>query len=143
MALQWDEVEKWLRQQSRQINWDSLKDSRWVEDFLSNFVPNQDADKDAFKGATHAQRWEIKEGKDVLEVTYPLPYGYDPEDLILYVREDCVRIEGLPNEKSEIIRLPKLVKARVCKAKIEDNKLNIRLLKRAKSTKFYTHTITF
>lgn len=139
MAMQWEQLEKWLRHQSRQINWDNLKDSKWVEEFLSNFVPNQEADKKT----AHAQRWEIKEGKNVLEVLYPLPKQYDPDELLLYVREDCIRIEGLPFDHAEIIRLPKLVKARICKAQIKDNKLVIRLLKRAKSTKFYSHTITF
>lgn len=139
MAIQWDELEKWLRHQSRQINWDNLKDSRWVEDFLSNFIPNQDANKKT----THAQAWEIKEGKEVLEVIYPLPEKYDADEMLLYVREDCIRIEGLPFDRAELIRLPKLVRPRICKAQIKDNKLIVRLLKRAKSTKFYTHTITF
>lgn len=139
MAIQWEELEKWLRHQSRQMNWDSLKDSRFVEDFLSNFVPNQTVDKKT----THAQKWEIKEGKDVLELTYPLPNYYEPDELLLYVREDCVKIDGLPFDKSEIIKLPKLVRPRMCKAEVKDNKLTIRLLKRVKSTKFYNHTITF
>jgi len=139
MAIQWEELEKWLRNQSRQINWDNLKDSKWVEDFLSNFIPNQEANKKTM----HAQRWEIKEGKEVLEVTYPLPKNYEADELLLYVREDCIRIEGLPGDHAEIIKLPKLVRPRICKAEMKDNNLVVRLLKRAKSTKFYTHTITF
>ncbi|MNH36541.1 hypothetical protein D3C79_973390 [compost metagenome] len=66
-----------------------------------------------------------------------LPAGYDKDRLRLYVREDRLKLEGLPDGKIETIKLPKLVKPRVCKTLLKDDILKVKLRKRPPIRTYY------
>jgi len=136
----WDNIEQWFKEQSRSQNWEFLKESEWFEKWLKTFVQSVETQS---KNREHKEEnSSIKESKTQLEVIYKLPQQVIVEDILLFVREDCVKLEGLPNDARKIIRLPSLVRPQHCKAVYKDGYLRIRLAKRDKPMKYYLHDIT-
>ncbi|HIW33807.1 MAG TPA: Hsp20/alpha crystallin family protein [Candidatus Paenibacillus intestinavium] len=137
----WDDFEKWFNNANFPKNLESLREIPVVDNWI-----NQIKQATGTPVNKHGQRpkasYQIKEGKESLEIIYQLPIGYDQDEIILFVREDFVKIEGLPDQHIELIKLPKLVKTKECRAKIEEDQLIIRLTKRPRPVKFYRHYIT-
>lgn len=137
----WEEFEKWLNSGNIPKQLESLKDIPLFDNWLHQIRQATGVQATARKEGVR-KSYQIKENKDQLEVTYELPANYDAADIVLFVREDYVKIEGLPEQQIELIKLPKLVKASVCKSKIQDDILIIRLTKRPRPIKFYRYTIS-
>lgn len=133
----WSELEKWLNATNFEKGMEAFKDIPVVEQFFSS-LRNASKDKEVKTGA---QNYRFKDGKEHIDVLYRLPQHYDPEELKLFVREDYIRIEGLPDDSIEMIKLPRLVKAKYCRAKIVEHELQIRLAKRPRPRKFFEHYI--
>jgi len=131
----WSELQKWLTTTNFEKSMEALKDIPIVEQFFNNMKSGSNEERSALKN------YRFKEGKEYLDVLYELPAHTNIEDIRLYIREDYVRIEGLPDESIEMIKLPRLVKARNCRAKLVNGELYIRLMKRPRSRKFYEHHI--
>lgn len=137
----WEEFEKWFSSTDFPKNLEGLKDIPVIDNWIHQFRQATSGPNKA-KGKEQKDTYLIKEGKEMIEIIFSLPNGYEVEDLLLFVREDFVKIEGLPDQHIELIKLPKLVKARVCRAKIQEDKLIIRLSKRPRAIKFFRHSIT-
>lgn len=133
----WSDIEKWLNATNFEKGMEAFKDIPVVEQFFSSL---KNASRDS-KERTATQNYRFKEGKEHIDVLYELPLHYEPEELKLFVREDYIRIEGLPNETIEMIKLPKLVKPKYCRAKIVEHELQVRLAKRPRPRKFFEHYI--
>lgn len=136
----WEGIERWLKEQSLSGNWEFLKDSAWLEQWLKTFA--QTIDAQTRNSESKESDFSIREGKTQLEVTYRLPADAVIEDLLLFVREDCIKLEGLPNDGQKIIRLTSLVRPKHCRASVKDGSLIIRLVKRVKPMKYHLHNIT-
>ena len=137
----WEDFEKWFSNANFPKNLESIKEIPVLDNWI-NQIRQATATPTSKNDQTPKSNYQIKEGKDVLEVTFSLPIGYEQDEIMLFVREDFIKIEGLPDQHIELIKLPKLVKSKVCKAKIEEDQLIIRLSKRPRPIKFYRHFIT-
>lgn len=133
----WSELEKWLNATNFEKGMEAFKDIPVVEQFFRSLKHSYSSKGERVEPANV----RFKEGKEHLDVLFQLPHEYAPDDLKLYVREDYIRIEGLPDDTIEMIKLPKLVRAKYCKAKIVDTELQIRLTKRPRPRKFCEHYI--
>lgn len=133
----WSELEKWLNATNFEKGMEAFKDIPVVEQFFTS-LRNAGKDKEVKTGT---QNYRFKDGKEHIDVLYRLPSNYEAEELKLFVREDYIRIEGLPDDSIEMIKLPRLVKAKYCRAKIVEHELQIRLAKRPRSRKFFEHYI--
>lgn len=137
----WEEFEKWLNSGNIPKQLEGLREIPMFENWFQQFR-HASGIQSSEKQTENSQSYSIRENKDIIEISYPLPVHYDPVDIILFVREDFVKIEGLPEQHIELIKLPKLVKAKICKAKIQEDTLVIRLAKRPRPIKFNRHTIS-
>jgi len=133
----WSDIEKWLNATNFEKGMEAFKDIPVVEQFFRS-LSQSTKDK---RQATEGKNYRFKEGKEFIDLLYSLPMDCNVDELKLFLREDYVRIEGLPDEGIEMIKLPKLVKAKYCRAKIVDQELQIRLEKRPRPRKFFEHYI--
>ena len=133
----WSDIEKWLNATNFEKGMEAFKDIPVVEQFFRS-LSQSTKDK---RQSTEGKNYRFKEGKEYIDLLYSLPADCDVDELKLFLREDYVRIEGLPDDGIEMIKLPKLVKAKYCRAKIVDQELQIRLEKRPRPRKFFEHYI--
>lgn len=135
MASNWDDLEKWMEGQQLPRGFEVLREPDWVERFVRKLMTKslpEVAGRMTGRGTA-----ETKESKLYLDVKLKLPAGYERESIKLLVREDMLRIEGLPGGKREMVKLPKLVKPRVCQAVVRDGTLHVKLRKRPRIRKVY------
>jgi len=133
----WSDIEKWLNATNFEKGMEAFKDIPVVEQFFRSLSQSTKDKRQANEG----KNYRFKEGKEFIDLLYSLPMDCNVDELKLFLREDYVRIEGLPDEGIEMIKLPKLVKAKYCRAKIVDQELQIRLEKRPRPRKFFEHYI--
>jgi len=133
----WSDLEKWLHTTNFEKSMAAFKDIPIVDQFFNNLKRGSQSDEDR----SLPKSYRFKEGKEYLDVLVQLPVNTDVQELRLFVREDYIRLEGLPDDSIEMIKLPRLVKAKYCRAKTVNDELQIRLTKRARSRKFYEHHI--
>ncbi|RIX54160.1 hypothetical protein D3P08_07925 [Paenibacillus nanensis] len=139
MASNWDELERWMEGQQLPKGFEVLREPDWVERFVRRMMTKslpEIAGKITGTGAA-----ATKESKLYLTVLYKLPPGADRDNVRLFVREDALRIEGLPGGKSESVKLPKLVKPRLCHAVVKAGELQVKLKKRQGLRKVHEHLI--
>lgn len=133
----WSDLEKWLSTTNFEKSMEAFRDIPIVEQFFNSMKHTSRTTEDK----TAPKNYRFKDGKEHLDVLYELPVHARVEDIKLFIREDYIRLEGLPEETIEMIKLPKLVKAKYCRARLVDGELQIRLTKRPRSRKFYEHSI--
>ncbi len=105
-----------------------LREPDWVEQYVRKMMTK--ALPEAAGVMIGGGSATFSETRSFLHVKINLPTGFEKEQLRLFVREDRLRLDGLPGGKPEIIKLPKLVKPRVCKTLIKDGVLQVKLQKR-------------
>jgi len=133
----WSDLEKWLSTTNFEKSMEAFKDIPIVEQFFNSMKKNSRSSDER----SVSRPYRFKEGKEYLDVLYELPVKTQTDDMKLFIREDYIRLEGLPDETIEMIKLPRLVKPKYCRAKLVDGELQIRLMKRPRSRKFYEHPI--
>lgn len=139
MASNWDDLERWMEGQQLPKGFEVLREPDWVERFVRKMMTKslpEIAGKITGTGTS-----ATKESKLYITVIYKLPPGAERDKIRLFVREDLLRIEGLPGGKSETVKLPKLVKPQVCQAAIRDGELQVKLKKRQRLRKVHEHSI--
>lgn len=139
MALNWDDLERWLEGQQLPQGFEALKEPEWVERFVRRMMTKSLPDiagRITGKGSA-----AVTESKQFITVKFKLPSGCEQTAIRLYVKEDLLRIEGLPGGRHEIVRLRKLVKPGVCRAVVKNRMLYIKLRKRTGYRKLYEHPI--
>ncbi|MCR2803144.1 hypothetical protein [Paenibacillus soyae] len=139
MSSNWDDLERWMEGQQLPRGFEVLREPDWVEKFVRRMMTKSLPEIAGRITGTGAAR--ATESKQYIGVTLKLPPGTDYGALRLFVREDAVRVEGLPGGKHELIKLPKLVKPKVCRASVKEGTLHVKLRKRAGSRAFHEHTI--
>jgi len=127
LASKWDELEKWMEGQRLPKGFEVLREPDWVEKFVRKMMTKALPEAAGAITAAHAS---FSETEQFLLVKYKLPDNTERDQLRLFVREDRLRIEGLPGGKPDIVKLPKLVKPRICKAVVQANTLKVKLRKR-------------
>lgn len=112
-----------------------LREPDWVQSFVRKMMTKSMPEiAGRMTGNSTAKTTETKLH---LGVKLKLPSGYDRDSIRLYVREDRIRVEGLPNGMHETVKLPKLVNPRICQAVVKDGMLQIKLRKRPLSRKVF------
>lgn len=139
MASNWDELERWMEGQQLPKGFEVLREPDWVEKFVRRMMTKSLPELAGKISGTGAAT--TKESKLFLTVVYKLPPGAERDKVRLLVKEDWLRIEGLPGGKSEKVKLPKLVKPQVCQAVVRNGELQVRLKKRQAIRKTHEHTI--
>lgn len=128
VASKWDDLERWMETQQLPKGFELLREPDWIEQYvrkmLTKALPEAADVRIGGESATFSET-----GHYVL-VKIKLPDDFDKEQLRLFVREDRLRVDGLPNGKSETIKLPNLVKPRVCKTLLKGGVLQVKLQKR-------------
>ncbi|GMK37999.1 hypothetical protein PCCS19_10530 [Paenibacillus sp. CCS19] len=138
--VKWDEMEQWMQKQQLPRGFDALKDTGWVERYVKSMMANAMPEKPAMPGHSNAETFETHH---FIVIKWNLPRGVRPSDLRLFVREDRIRIEGLPQQQRETIDLPKQVNPRVCKALCQDGVLQIKLRKKPVDRRYYETPIRY
>lgn len=128
MASQWEELEKWMRGQKLPSGFDLFRDPSWVENYVRGMVSKA---LPAVGNALGTGVADISESKRYVTVAYPVDAGADLSGLRVLVREDKMKIDGLPGGKSETIKLPHLVLPERASAVLEGNSLTVKMVKRA------------
>lgn len=128
MASKWDDMEKWMERQQMPKGFELLREPDWVEQYVRKMMTK--ALPEAAGVMIGGGSATFSETRSYLNVKINLPTGFEKEQLRLFVREDRLRLEGLPGGKPEIIKLPKLVKPRVCKTLVKDGVMQVKLQKR-------------
>ncbi|WP_208403111.1 Hsp20/alpha crystallin family protein [Paenibacillus sp. BK720] len=135
----WDELERWLDGQRLPKGFDVMKEPDWVEKFVRKMMTKSlpSAANSILDQADENEGLSFFETHQDLLVKFHLPREVSRENLRLYVRDDRLRIEGLPNQQKEIIKLPKLVKPTICQAVVKNYILQVKLRKRPKAGTYY------
>ncbi|WP_028610410.1 Hsp20/alpha crystallin family protein [Paenibacillus harenae] len=139
MASKWDDLERWMENQQLPKGFEVLREPDWVERYVRKMMTK--ALPEAAGAMIGRGSAAFSETRHFILVKINLPDGFDREQLRLFVREDRLRIEGLPGGKHEIIKLPKLVKPRVCKTLLKDNVLQVKLQKRPANRTYHEAVI--
>ncbi|TYP72711.1 hypothetical protein BCM02_108366 [Paenibacillus methanolicus] len=127
MASQWEELEKWMKGQKLPSGFDLFRDPSWVENYVRGMVSKA---LPAVGSALGTGVADVSETKRYVTVVYPVDAGADLSRLRVLVREDKMRIDGLPGGKSETVKLPTLVLPDRATAILEGNALTVKMLKR-------------
>ncbi|PWW05689.1 hypothetical protein DFQ01_104251 [Paenibacillus cellulosilyticus] len=138
--VKWDDMEQWMKKQQLPRGFEALKDTGWVERYVKSMMANAMPEKPAMPGSSNAETFETHH---FIVIKWKLPRGVHPSSLRLFVREDRIRIEGLPEQKRETIELPKQVYPRVCRALCQDGVLQIKLRKKPFDRRYYETPIRY
>ncbi|RJE89917.1 hypothetical protein D3P07_06750 [Paenibacillus sp. 1011MAR3C5] len=141
MASNWDDLERWMEGQQLPRGFEVLREPDWVEKFVRKLMTKALPDVAGHMTGTKAA--QTSESKLYIGVKFKLPPDSNKELLRLRVREDALRIDGLPGGKHEIVKLPKLVKPRICQAAVKDGTLHVKLRKRPISRAYHEHSINW
>lgn len=128
MASKWDDMERWMEKQQMPKGFELLREPAWVEQYVRKMMTK--ALPEAAGVMIGGGSASFSETRHFLNVKITLPEGFDKEQLRLFVREDRLRLDGLPSGKPETIKLPKFVKPKVCKTLVKDNFMHVKLQKR-------------
>ncbi|WP_053377868.1 Hsp20/alpha crystallin family protein [Paenibacillus sp. FJAT-27812] len=141
MASKWDDMERWMERQQLPKGFELLREPDWVEQYVRKMMTKSLPEAaGALIGGGSAT---FSETRHFVHVKINLPNGYDKELLRLFVREDRLRLDGLPGGKSETIKLPKLVKPRVCKTLVKNDVLHVKLQKRPTNRNYHEAIVRF
>lgn len=135
VASKWDDMEKWMERQQLPKGFELLREPDWVEQYVRKMMTK--ALPEAAGVMIGGGSATFSETRHFIHVKINLPKGFEKEQLRLFVREDRLRLEGLPGGKIETIKLPKLVKPRVSKTLVKDNVLQVKLQKRPTNRTFH------
>jgi hypothetical protein len=135
----WDELERWLDGQRLPKGFDVMKEPDWVEKFVRKMMTKSlpAAANSIMDQAEENEGISFFETHHFILVKFHLPREVKREELRLYVRDDRLRIEGLPNGQKEMIKLPKLVKPTICQAVVKNYILQVKLRKRPRAGAYY------
>jgi HSP20 family molecular chaperone IbpA len=138
MEKKWDELERWLDGQRLPKGFDVMKEPDWVEQFVSKMMTKSlPAAANSILDQAEEEGISFFETHHFLLVKFHLPREVNREDLRLLVRDDRLRIEGLPNNQKETIKLPKLVQPKICRAVVKNFVLQVKLRKRPRAGAYY------
>ncbi|MCU6707710.1 hypothetical protein M6D81_03220 [Paenibacillus sp. J5C_2022] len=141
MTSKWDDLERWMEGQQLPKGFEIFREPDWVENFVRKMMTKALPEAAGLLGSSSSTSAEFSETKQYLQVKYRLPTGYDRYAISLHVREDRVRVDGLPSGKHEVIKLPKLVKPRICRAVVRGGILLVKLRKRQRLHRYHEHGI--
>ncbi|WP_127530071.1 Hsp20/alpha crystallin family protein [Paenibacillus kobensis] len=130
----WDDMEQWMKTQQLPRGFDALKDTGWVANYVKSMMADAIQEKGKLAGQNAAETFETHH---FIVIKWPIPRGVHPSELRLLVREDKVRIEGLPEGKKDTVPLAKQVLPRSCKALCKDGILQIKLRKKPANRQYY------
>lgn len=116
-----------------------LQEPNWVEQYVRKMMTK--SLPEAAGLLADSGNATFSETRHFVHVKIQLPDGYDRDQLRLFVREDRLRVEGLPSGKSETIKLPKLVKPRACKTLVKAGMLQVKLQKRPMNRTYHEAVI--
>ncbi|MBH5318094.1 Hsp20/alpha crystallin family protein [Paenibacillus sp. GSMTC-2017] len=133
MTSKWEDLERWMEGQKLPRGFDVLREPDWVEHFVRKMMTKALPDIAGHMSATTSAA--ISESKQFLGVKFKLPDGCKRDDIRLLIREDMIRIEGLPGGKHELIKLPKLVQPRLSRATVKAGVLHVKVRKRMRGRK--------
>ncbi|MUT66719.1 Hsp20/alpha crystallin family protein [Paenibacillus sp. NEAU-GSW1] len=140
MASKWDDLERWMEGQKLPKGFEVLKEPDWVEQFVRKMMTKALPEAaQAMNGI--AEEATTFETHHFILVKFPLPAGTKRDDLKLFVREDRIKVEGLPDNRTETIKLPRPVKPRICRALVKNGILQVKLRKRPGTRTYYETTI--
>lgn len=128
MASKWNDLERWMESQQLPKGFEVLREPDWVEQYVRKLMTK--ALPEAAGLLTGSQSAAFSETEHFVTVKIVLPKNVEQERVRLFVREDRLRLEGLPNGNKETVKLPKPVKPLICKAQVKDGILHIKLRKR-------------
>ncbi|MGO4107325.1 Hsp20/alpha crystallin family protein [Paenibacillus sp. YAF4_2] len=138
MEKKWDELERWLDGQRLPKGFDVMKEPDWVEQFVRKMMTKSlPAAANSILDQAEEEGISFFETHHFLLVKFHLPREVNREDLRLLVRDDRLRIEGLPNNQKETIKLPKLVQPKICRALVKNFVLQVKLRKRPRAGAYY------
>ncbi|ANY68647.1 hypothetical protein BBD42_20855 [Paenibacillus sp. BIHB 4019] len=136
MDSKWDELERWVEGQKLPKGFDVLREPDWVEQFVRKMMTKA-LPEAAGAIAEQASPYSFSQSEQFIIVKFPLPAHVRSEELRLWVKEDRLRVEGLPGNRKELIKLPVGVRPRVCRAIVKDGELRVKLRKRPVGRKYY------
>ncbi|MFD1955886.1 Hsp20/alpha crystallin family protein [Paenibacillus thailandensis] len=135
MASKWDELERWMEGQKLPKGFEVLREPDWVEQFVRKLMTKALPDAAGVMPGPPPSVSTFETHHFVI-VKFKLPPGTRQQDLQLLVKSDKVKIQGLPEGKTETVKLPAPVLPRKCRALAKDGILQIKLRKRLNGNKY-------
>jgi HSP20 family molecular chaperone IbpA len=148
MGSRWDQMQEWLARQQLPKGFEMMKEPEWVARIVKQMMEGalsgnpsaglsgmQDtADKakktEDFKAAISSLGAQWSENKDYLLLKLPLQGEADVQTLRVRVKEERLRIDGLPGQRPHSMPLPAPVQPRSARAIIKEGVLRVRLKKK-------------
>ncbi|AJY77293.1 Hsp20/alpha crystallin family protein [Paenibacillus beijingensis] len=128
MGSKWEDMQSWLAKQQLPKGFDMMKEADWVGRLVRQMMTSAMEGQRQNEGGQ--SRAEFVETQRHLLVKIALPQAAAPDSLRLLVREDRLKITGLPGQEEERIKLPKPVIPRACQAAYRNGILKVKLRKR-------------
>jgi hypothetical protein len=129
VSSKWEDLERWLEGQRLPKGFERLREPDWVEKFVRHMMIKAMPGVAASAGFGQSPA-EVFETHHFVIVKFPLPADAVPERLRLLVREDRLRLEGLPGDERKTIKLPRAVRPRMSRALLREGVLQVKLRKK-------------
>jgi HSP20 family molecular chaperone IbpA len=131
----WEKYREWLAKQfpwDIGAPWEKLKDPNWLDKYVDQVLRDDGfPDREAVPPAPAANpSVAVSRQDNYVTVTIRLPARTDLRRLRLYASADFLKLTGLPDLRSRIVRLPCPVIPRSGRASLRDGRLTVRLRRR-------------
>ncbi|OUM97424.1 MAG: hypothetical protein BAA02_06140 [Paenibacillaceae bacterium ZCTH02-B3] len=131
----WEKYREWL---ARQFPWDigapweRLKDPKWLDRYVEQLLRDEGFSEQELKLETQAAQSSVAVSRrnDSITVAIRLPARTDLRRLRVYAAANFLKLTGLPDVRSRIVRLPCPVFPRSGRAALRGGRLIVRLRRR-------------
>jgi len=130
------EIKKWLGKElpwELVEQWDKAKNDTWLNDFIQKLMNSvkPDAKQLSAETASHKPlRIDISKSDKYVNVSLWLPPGVPIKELRVFATPDRIKLTGLPNDRSQTVKLPVLVLPRSGKAELKGERMLVRFRRR-------------
>ena len=131
----WDKYREWLAKQfpwDIGTPWERLKDPKWLDKYVEQLLKDEGFPERELKSAAPSDHPSVAVSRrdNYITVTIRLPARTDLRRLRVYAAANYLKLTGLPDVRSRIVRLPCSVFPRSGRASLRGGRLVVRLRRR-------------
>jgi len=131
----WEKYREWLAKQfpwDIGAPWERLKDPKWLDKYVEQLLRDEGVSEQELKTAAPAANPSVTVSRqgDYVTVSIRLPARINLRRLRVYAAANYLKLTGLPDVRSRIVRLPCSVFPRSGRASLRGGRLVVRLRRR-------------
>ncbi|WP_276351998.1 hypothetical protein [Cohnella caldifontis] len=129
----WKEIKRWLGDGipwDLAEKWDGEGDGEWLDKFMSRMAKDTPVSPDSPKETESPVMIDTEKDPKKVEITFRLPKNAEARNIRLYVNSERMRITGLPDGRTQLIRFPGQVYPGSGKATLRNGRLVVRFRRR-------------